>query len=211
MLRHIRSKLANRAPAAAGRAAGGFLRRPDGAAAIEFALAALPFLAFIFAISEMVIVFFANWTLETAAFDSARCTPPAATETIKWQVVFSYLQASISQFGCEHGVPVDVKTYTSLVAINDALPVVIGQPDTSIMSFSRRGQLHRGLAALLTTANLRVAAWKRQSEHRQSPLVVTGIFRNERSGHETTQSAHPEKPWPLRPRPARRLRSNLPL
>jgi Flp pilus assembly protein TadG len=60
MLRHIRSKLANRAPAAAGRIARGFLRRQDGAAAIEFALAALPFLAFIFAISEMVVVFFAN-------------------------------------------------------------------------------------------------------------------------------------------------------
>ena len=49
-----------------------FLRRKDGAVAVEFAMVAAPFLALVFAILETSIVFFAGQTLETAAADSAR-------------------------------------------------------------------------------------------------------------------------------------------
>ncbi len=49
-----------------------FLRRKDGAVAVEYAMVAAPFLALVFAILETSIVFFAGQTLETAAADSAR-------------------------------------------------------------------------------------------------------------------------------------------
>src|SRR5437016_13647790 len=49
-----------------------FARREDGAAAVEFAMVAAPFLALMFAIMETALVFFASQTLETAVADSAR-------------------------------------------------------------------------------------------------------------------------------------------
>ena len=41
------------------------VRQQDGAAAVEFALVAAPFLAMVFAIMETAIVFFAGQALET--------------------------------------------------------------------------------------------------------------------------------------------------
>jgi Flp pilus assembly protein TadG len=49
-----------------------FLRQEEGAAAVEFALVATPFLALAFAILEMALVFFAGQTLESATADSTR-------------------------------------------------------------------------------------------------------------------------------------------
>jgi Flp pilus assembly protein TadG len=47
-------------------------RREDGAAAVEFALVAAPFLALLFAIIETSLIFFAGQTLETATADASR-------------------------------------------------------------------------------------------------------------------------------------------
>ena len=49
-----------------------FARQQDGAAAIEFALVAVPFLALTFAIIETALVFYAGQVLETAATDTGR-------------------------------------------------------------------------------------------------------------------------------------------
>ena len=49
-----------------------FVRTDDGAAAVEFAMVAAPFIAIIFAIFETAIVFFAGQVLEVAMADSAR-------------------------------------------------------------------------------------------------------------------------------------------
>lgn len=54
------------------RAARQFARRQDGAAAVEFALVAVPFLALTFAIIETALVFYAGQVLETAATDTGR-------------------------------------------------------------------------------------------------------------------------------------------
>ena len=58
-----------------------FARRQDGAAAIEFAMVAAPFLAMVFAIMETAIVFFAGQALETAAADSARLIMTGQAQT----------------------------------------------------------------------------------------------------------------------------------
>jgi Flp pilus assembly protein TadG len=144
MLRHIRSTLANRARRLLpGRAACCFVRRQDGAAAVEFALVALPFLALIFAILETALVFFANQTLEAAASESARLIMTGQAQSagysqddFKRQVVCSYLQTGVSLFDCEHGVEVDVKSYSSFTAIDTAPPVNNGQLDTSNMAYT---------------------------------------------------------------------------
>src|SRR5580704_1953905 len=49
-----------------------FARQQDGAAAVEFALIAVPFIALTFAILETALVFFAGQTLETAASEAGR-------------------------------------------------------------------------------------------------------------------------------------------
>jgi Flp pilus assembly protein TadG len=144
MLRHIRSKLANRARRLLpGPAARRFVRRQDGAAAVEFALVAAPFLALIFAIIETALVFFAGQTLEAAASDSARLIMTGQAQAagyskddFKTKVVCNYLKTGVSLFDCENGVTVDVKSYTNFAAINTAPPIVDGKLDTSSISYT---------------------------------------------------------------------------
>ena len=52
------------------------VRQQDGAAAVEFALVAAPFLALLFAILETALVFFSGQTLETAAVEFALVAAP---------------------------------------------------------------------------------------------------------------------------------------
>ena len=49
-----------------------FIKQQDGAAAVEFALVATPFLALLFAIIESAMVFFAGQSLEAATASAAR-------------------------------------------------------------------------------------------------------------------------------------------
>src|SRR3954469_3185420 len=53
----------------------------SGAAAVEFAMVAAPFLALVFAIMETAIVFFAGQALETAGADSARLIMTGQAQT----------------------------------------------------------------------------------------------------------------------------------
>ena len=56
---------------------------PDrrGAAAVEFALVAPPFLALLFAILELALVFFASQALETVTQDSSRLIMTGQAQT----------------------------------------------------------------------------------------------------------------------------------
>jgi Flp pilus assembly protein TadG len=102
------------------------LRREDGAAAVEFGLVAVPFLALVFAIMETALVFFAGQTLETAAADSARLimTGQAQTQGLTQDTFKNAVCAKIhGLFDCAGGVYVDVRTYTSFSAINIASPI----------------------------------------------------------------------------------------
>src|ERR1700681_67978 len=53
-------------------AVAGFARREDGAAALEFAIVAAPFIALILAILQTTLAFFAGQVLESAVADSSR-------------------------------------------------------------------------------------------------------------------------------------------
>lgn len=143
MLGQMQSMLASRARRFLSRRARGFLRRQEGAAAVEFGLIALPFLALIFAILETALVFFANQTLEVAATDAARLIMTGQAQsagynqsTFKSQVVCNLLQSGVSLFDCANGVQVDVKTYTSFNSISSAPPVTNGQLNTANMGYT---------------------------------------------------------------------------
>lgn len=103
-----------------------FLRREDGAAAVEFAIVAVPFLALLFAVLETAIVFFAGQVLETATADSARLIMTGQAQ--KQNLSQAQFKAEVCKrvyglFDCDGGIQVDVRTYTAFSAINTSKPV----------------------------------------------------------------------------------------
>jgi Flp pilus assembly protein TadG len=143
MLEQTRSKIATYMlrlmPAGVARR---FVRQQDGAAAIEFALVALPFLALTFAILETAMVFFAGQTLEAAASDSARLILTGQAQTSGYsQTDFKNAVCAriYGLFDCSNGMYVDVKSYSSFASINTASPVTNGNFDTGSMAYSPGG------------------------------------------------------------------------
>ncbi len=103
-----------------------FARRQDGAAAIEFAMVAAPFLALVFAILETAIIFFAGQALETATADSARLimTGQAQKQGFSSAQFKDQVCARVyGLFNCAAGIQVDVRTHASFSAIDSAKPV----------------------------------------------------------------------------------------
>jgi len=103
-----------------------FARGNDGAAAVEFAMVAAPFLALMFAIMETALVFFASQTMETAVADSARLIMTGQAQTQSFSAAQFKTQVCNrigGLFDCAGGLQVDVKTYTGFGSINNAKPL----------------------------------------------------------------------------------------
>lgn len=131
--------LLRRAP---GRLVRRFARRQDGAAAVEFALVALPFLALLFAILETALVFFAGQTLETAVADSARLIMTGQAQAANYSAADFKNQVCAriaSLFDCAGGVYVDVKSYATFGAISSAQPVTNNQFDPTKVGYALAG------------------------------------------------------------------------
>lgn len=102
------------------------VRRQDGAAAVEFALVAAPFLALMFAIIETAIIFFASQTLETAVADSARLimTGQAQSQSFdQTQFKQSVCSRIYGMFDCNNGIMVDVRTAASFQNASVSKPI----------------------------------------------------------------------------------------
>ena len=116
-----------------------FARQQDGAAAVEFALVATPFLALTFAILETAMVFFAGQTLEAAAADSARLIMTGQAQTQGFsaaQFKTEVCNRIYGLFDCTGGMTVDVKSYSSFSSINTAAPISNGQLNTTSMGYN---------------------------------------------------------------------------
>ncbi len=126
-----------------------FVRRQDGAAAVEFALVAVPFLALTFAIIETALVFFAGQTLEAAAADSARLvmTGQAQNDISPTTKKVGFTKDDFKNavcdrvyglFDCKNGLYVDVKTYSDFSsgasAVNTS-PISDGKFDSTKMQY----------------------------------------------------------------------------
>jgi Flp pilus assembly protein TadG len=103
-----------------------FARKNDGAAAVEFAMVAAPFLALVFAILETALVFFAGQVLETATADSARLilTGQAQKGGLD-QAKFKdeVCKRVFGLFDCANGIKVDVRTYSSFGPADTSKPI----------------------------------------------------------------------------------------
>ena len=110
-----------------------FARRDEGAAAVEFAMVAAPFLALMFAIMETALVFFAGQTLETAVADSARLimTGQAQSQSFNATAFKNSVCSKVGTlFNCQSGLYVDVKKYSSFGAVDNSPPTI--KPDGTI-------------------------------------------------------------------------------
>lgn len=135
MIRALRSRAFERTKRLLGLStARRLVRQEDGAAAVEFAMVAAPFLAMMFAIIETAIVFFAGQALETAAADSARLIMTGQAQNAGYDKT-KYKEAVCTKiyglFNCNAGLHVDVKSYTNFASVPLAKPITNGVMDTN--------------------------------------------------------------------------------
>jgi Flp pilus assembly protein TadG len=115
-----------------------FARQQDGAAAVEFGLVAVPFLALIFAIIETAMVFFAGQSLEAAVAVSSRLIMTGQAQTAGYsQTAFKNAVCSniVALFDCANKLYVNVQTYSSFTSSTATPPYNNGQLDTSKMQY----------------------------------------------------------------------------
>ncbi|MBS0249113.1 MAG: pilus assembly protein [Proteobacteria bacterium] len=139
MFDQIKKYIRNRLRGATGRR---FLKEQNGAAAVEFALVATPFLALTFAIIESALVFYAGQTLEAANADAARLIMTGQAQTGGFSASDFKTQVCnriAGLFDCAGGVYVDVKTYNNFSSVSTTSPVANGQLDTSNMGYTPGG------------------------------------------------------------------------
>jgi Flp pilus assembly protein TadG len=169
------------------RAARRFARHQKGAAAVEFALVAIPFLALTFAIIETALVFFAGQTLESAASDAGRLVMTGQAQSFSKDdfktAVCNYLAGGL--FDCSSGVYVNVTTYANFGSVNTAAPVANGQLDTASMNYAPGGpncivavQLFYQWPIYVTLLGDNLA----NLNDGKRLLVATSVFRNEPYG-----------------------------
>jgi Flp pilus assembly protein TadG len=124
MLANLKSRLASgRKPLAS---VAGFARRQDGAAALEFAIVAAPFIALLLASLQTALALFAGQVLESAVADSSRQILTGSAQAANMtQIGFATAVCGKVQalFDCRK-LMIDVRTAGSFGAANTALPTL---------------------------------------------------------------------------------------
>jgi Flp pilus assembly protein TadG len=106
--------------------AAGFARREDGAAALEFAIVAAPFIALILATIQTALAFFAGQVLESAVADASRSILTGAAQNANMsQSGFASVVCGKVQtlFSCSN-LMIDVRTASSFASANTAMPTL---------------------------------------------------------------------------------------
>lgn len=174
LLRLVPSRIARR-----------FVRHEKGAAAVEFALVAVPFLALLFAILETALIFFAGQALETAAADASRLIMTGQAQTAGYSQAEFKTQVCNRIYGlfdCAGGVYVDVKQYSSFSSVNNTSPVNNGNFDTTQMSFVPGGPNCIEVVKLYYQWPVYVSLLNSGMSNlngNKRLLVATAVFRNE--------------------------------
>ena len=164
-----------------------FARHQGGAAAVEFALILLPFLALMFGIMETALVFFADQTLETAVADSARLilTGQAQSQGLNATTFKNAVCARIyGLFNCQTGVYVNVQTYSSFGSISYSPPIdSSGHLVTSGFGYNPGGPGDIVVVQLFYQWPIYFTLWDLTNLTNMSGnsrlLVATAAFRNE--------------------------------
>jgi Flp pilus assembly protein TadG len=177
------SALASRLPAS------GLLRRfahaRDGAAAVEFALVAAPFLALLFAIMETAFVFFAGQSLEYAVAQSGRLIMTGQADAAGYnQTTFKNQVCSnvVALFDCPNKLYVSVKNYSSFGSASTTPPYQNGQLDTSKMVYQPGNPGDVVVVSFYYQWPIYVSLLSNHLSNQNGSnrlLVATSVFRNE--------------------------------
>lgn len=165
-----------------------FIKQQDGAAAVEFALVATPFLALTFAIIESAMVFFAGQSLEAATASAARLILTGQAQTGGYSAADFKTQVCsrvASLFDCSSGVYVDVKTYSNFSSVSSTSPVTNGKLDTSNMTYTPGGPGCIVKVAIYYEWPIYVSLLGNNLSNlngNKRLLVATSVFRNEPYG-----------------------------
>jgi Flp pilus assembly protein TadG len=100
---------------------GRFCRNESGAAAVDFAMVLLPFLAVLMAIIESAVVLLAGQVLQTATTNSARMILTGQAQNASWGA--SQFQNSVCanltvMFNCASGLHIDVRSFSSFGSVS---------------------------------------------------------------------------------------------
>ena len=122
----------------------GLLRRfshaEKGAAAVEFALIALPFFGLLFAVFEIGLMFLVATTLQNATADAARMirTGQMQSGTATAAAFTTQICSELSWMGpnCASNLSVNVQTFSSFSSISGVSPVSNGKMNTAAMQFN---------------------------------------------------------------------------
>jgi Flp pilus assembly protein TadG len=165
-----------------------FLRRQDGAAAVEFGMVALPFFGLLFAILETALVFFAGQSLEAAVAEAARQVMTGQVQNAgysqadyKKNVVCAYLASGVSMFDCTNGIYVSVQTYTTFGAATTSAPITNGKLDTTNLPYKTGGPGDIVVVQLYYQWPIIVSLLGNDLSNLGANrlLVATSVFRNE--------------------------------
>lgn len=165
-----------------------FARQQDGAAAIEFALVAAPFLALTFAILETAFVFFAQQTMEATAADASRLVMTGQAQTANYTAADFKTAVCARVYGlfdCSSGMTVDVKTYTSFSAVDNSTPVANGTFDSTKAVYTPGGPGCIVRVTLYYQWPIYVSMYNTALSNlngNKRLLVATAVFRNEPYG-----------------------------
>lgn len=162
-----------------------FARRDDGAAAVEFALVAAPFLALTFAIIETALVFFAGQTLEAAVSASGRLIMTGQAQTAGYsqsQFKTQVCNQIAGLFDCANKLYVNVSSYSSFGAASTSPPYTNGQLDTSKITYTPGGPGDVVVVQLYYQWPIYVSLFSNNLSNQNGGnrlLVATSAFRNE--------------------------------
>jgi Flp pilus assembly protein TadG len=120
-----------------------FARAERGATAVEFAFVALPFLALIFAVVELGLVFMVGTTLENATEAAARQIRTGELQTAGGSAATfkAAVCAQMSWLGsdCTANLSVDVRTYSTFSAVTSTSVLTNGAVDPAKQTFTTGG------------------------------------------------------------------------
>ncbi|HLI65842.1 MAG TPA: TadE/TadG family type IV pilus assembly protein [Caulobacteraceae bacterium] len=103
-----------------------------GAAAVEFALVSIPFLALTFGIIEIGLIYFVSTTLENATFEAAREIRTGQLQIAGGATAASFKTLICNQLtwlgsNCTNNLSVSVQTFSSFQTVTQTSPITNGQ------------------------------------------------------------------------------------
>ena len=121
---------------------GRFVRENRGAAAVEFAMIAVPFFMMLFAIIETGLAFFAQQALETATADTSRLLLTGQAQNAGYsqsQFKTALCGNLSSMFDCANGIYINVTNYANFGAVAPSTPIDASGNFVNAFSYSPGG------------------------------------------------------------------------